>query len=407
MKMLLMADIHLEHDDSQKGEDASPREVKSGFILDKIEELVSFHRPNALVILGDLFDQHGIVGSRVASRAIDLLVGIQSKYGSKVILITGNHDQPDFEESSFGKSSISLLFKHRESDGVFVVDESARCIDVGQDANGRRVVVAGMPYRRSETAFTATCLVPFEQSIAGIHASHPDAIIVPCWHAGLPLNSRDWKEGASEGESKAFGGDEPENPWAVFAHPVMKPIFAAAHNGRVFLGHYHRPATEVSRDNKHFFQYIGSLATRTRAESGEQKQALLWEDGVLLALPTGLNFHIADTIEVVEKHVQDMIVLLGERVRPLLQVRVRLPKNATSEDYTQAKIRAARLGVNAPDIDDLPTQRVTFADALIAQYQETGDRVTLEREVAMEAAKQQSFSAEDISMLTRVLDLVS
>jgi hypothetical protein len=342
MKILLWADVHAEH--SVHGNNLRG-EGSSSLTVDWLVAHARAERPDCVFILGDLFDEHGLIESRLAVSVRDKILSL-TDLGVKIVLVTGNHEYQEVHERFFGHGLLEAIFGGREGQGVYVVDRQARIIPLGVDT-----ALVGIPYRSTKEQFTATVIEPLLQDIDAAAGRR----VVVGWHCGVP-NAAAWR------------GDEPENAFIAVDNPEMAFLFDLAVDRRIYCGHYHGPGDTPFGDLG-TFTYVGSPATRTIAESGQTKRVLIWEDGVVTAAESGLILdHIASSVEGAAAHLAAMLARHGEQVADLLRVRIRLPEGSTIDDYNVAKAGLKSLAVNHQIAVDRPeTRRVGLADDIIAR----------------------------------------
>lgn len=340
MKILLWADIHCEHSvhgDNLRG---------AGSTSLTVDWLVSHalrERPDCVFVLGDLFDDHGLIESSLAVSIRNNILRL-SGAGIKIVLVTGNHEYQAVTESFFGKGLVEALFGGREDQGVFVVDAEARAIHLDE-----KTALIGIPYRATKEQFTQTVVNPILEEIERL--GHKQVVIG--WHCGVP-NAAAWR------------GDEPENAFISEENAEIKMLFDLSHDRRIYCGHYHGPGDTPFGDMG-TFTYVGSPSTRSIAESDQVKRVLVWEDGVVRAVDTGLILdHVADSVEGVKAHVDHMIALHGPLVRPLLKIRIRLPKGSSMDDYNRVKtsLKTTSLGTQIA-IDRPEVRQAGLADDII------------------------------------------
>lgn len=383
MKIALIADPHFK--DAHDGP-LSRQERTTALCMAWIERFCHQHKPDTLVVLGDLFERHGNVNARVARQVQDLFRRIAVGLRIKVVLLAGNHDYADPLPGSFGKSLVSVLFEDLEALGIHVVCARARFVPVGA-----RTYVLGIPYRKTEELYRETCHDAIVAALAE-DPLPPGARVIPCMHAGLPFGARHGK------------GDEDEHAWVTFDNPMMRLLHDLSHDGAIYMGHYHRPYTERAPDGStRRFTYVGSLASVRMDEAQDRKRALILDQQGAQDIPTGLEFHcVTDAFAPARAFVRDRVRDLGEDVLPLLFVHGRLHAGATHDDHTRLERQLAALGCNVR-VDTPLIYKRTSADDLIEQYARTRDRRALEKELALRVAREERRSGRALELLAEIL----
>ncbi len=326
LKILLSADIHVEHSlkhDNELGV------RQSSLTLKVIGDIIDREKPDVFVVAGDLFDNFGQLESSVAVEIKKFFVGLAKK-GIKIILDVGNHEWPDVEDQYFGKSIVTALFSGLEDFGIFVADEKAKFIDIGNGYN-----VLAMPYRERFEHFERDCLSVIIDALESGVASLTTPKTVTIWHVGLPFQGFD-------------RGDEDENAWITKDHEAVKILLDLSINKTIYCGHYHKP-DDISFGDSGRFVYIGSPATRSRSESEQDKRVLvLTNDGPSWserAVSTGLFLDkVVTSVESAKSHIANMVEKFGQEVIQTIKVHVNLGDEASIDDYNIARTAAGAVG---------------------------------------------------------------
>lgn len=320
MKIVLTADLHVEH--SRKN-DNDGGERQSIYVLDALDGIVENEQPDCLVIIGDFFDAFGKLESSIAVEAVERVIAIASS-GVRVVFIAGNHDYPDVAPQYFGKSMVQALFGNLSDMGIDVIDKYAEFLRIGEGIN-----ILGIPYRETYEQFEQTCLKPIEKALH----NQPELTlekIIPCWHVGIPFGT-------------AWRGDENENAWIDPSHPAIKKIFSFADQNTVYCGHYHGPSKDPC-GSLGYFIYVGSPATRSRSESGQDKRVMVWEDGQTRSVSTHLSLdQLVESVDHAQEHINKMIDRFGGEVVHVLRTHVKLPENASLDEYNICRSIAQNL----------------------------------------------------------------
>jgi DNA repair exonuclease SbcCD nuclease subunit len=417
MKVGLSADIHLTHSTTEGSH--SRQELTSHLILKSIQNYVLQEKPDLFVVAGDLFEHHGVIGTRIGIAVKKLFRELNRQTGTRFVIIAGNHDYGDFSTESFGKSSVNLLLGEMRDSGIFAVCEKGEVLFFDpktsvmetQESNqpSRGIAIICMPYRRNSELFHESVAEPLRSEISKI--DHDKYEVMSVWHAGIPFGENIW------------AGDEPENDFASFQNDFIQEVLSITESNRIFLGHYHKPATETlgGFKKKHDYQgiplpdsaalqYIGSMTTNSRAESSQRKHILSWNSGGKIeAWDTKLNLHFKGTMDEVESHVKNMVDGHGDSVRQLLRVEV-VPENEeeyTIDRYNSYIERCGSLGVPEPLIQKPKQSKISKIEDLIEKHGIDGEaRELLEKEVAFRAAELEQFSERDIELLTELFETI-
>lgn len=366
MKILLAADVHVEHSAKSNNE----RGLRRGLLaLDAIHSAVRKHRPNALVIAGDLFDKHGIIESSLAVDVKKTFIEI-AKSGCAVLIAEGNHGYAENKPLYYGRGMCEAILGGLESIGIYVADAAARYIKLPLPEGSPLIADAEdggscsfmhfvlVPYRHSNDEFTELAEDAFGRELPNSGPNEADKIAqmagrsLVAWHVGLPFGSDIW------------AGDEPDNGFAVPSNPFVQAFFSLAlrESGSgektIYLGHYHKPAdvpfeideTQANRNRKKIVgvaTYIGSTATRTRDETGQKKRLLLLEAEGLSSsgeylfkrteIDTGLYLDVSvESVEAGKRHLDQLAANFGHDVLELVNVHYELPEEASIGDWQEA-----------------------------------------------------------------------
>jgi DNA repair exonuclease SbcCD nuclease subunit len=307
MKIIMWADVHAEHSvhgNNEKGKS------QTSLTVDWLVAHASKEKPDAVFVLGDLFDEHGIIESSLAVTVRNKLLSL-TKLGIKLVFVTGNHEYQEVTESFFGNGLLEAIFGGREDAGVYVIDSKARAIHLDN-----KTVLLGIPYRATKEQFTKTVMEP----IGELSDSLKNKNVLVGWHCGVP-NAAAWR------------GDEPENAFINESNPEMDVLFNLAFDQRIYCGHYHGPG-DTAFGGKGVFTYVGSPSTRSISESGQAKRVAIWEDGKTTFTETHLDLdHITSSVEGALSHIRELTRLHGDSVLSMMKVKVRLPEGATMDDY--------------------------------------------------------------------------
>lgn len=338
----MWADVHCEHSvhgDNLRGSGSTSMTV-DWLVAHAIRE-----KPDCVFILGDLFDAHGVIESRLAVSVKAKILTLASA-GIKIVMVTGNHEYQEVTEDYFGKGLVEALFGGLENQGVIVVDATARVIHLDETTS-----IIGIPYRSTKEQFTQTVIEPLLPEIDGLSTKK----VVIGWHCGVPT-------------AAAWRGDEPENSFISESNPEIGMLFDISHDQRIYCGHFHGPG-DTQFGTMGVFTYVGSPSTRSIAESEQTKRVLIWDDGAVSAVDTGLILdYVADSVEAVSEHVIAMEKRHGPLVKSLLKIRVRLPEGATMDDYNRARseLKTTALGTQVA-IDRPEMRKAGLADDIIAK----------------------------------------
>lgn len=322
MDILLIADAHVEH--SVKAENTHG-ERQSFLVLDEITRVVESRRPRHVVILGDFFDAFGQIEASLAVRAKEYVMNWRD-LGARVYFIVGNHEYQRVRPEFFGRSVITALFGGMEDEGLFVIDREARFVRMD-----KTTVLLGLPYRETMDEFIETCLNPIRDQVDAGAVTGEDRVIVG-WHVGLPFGEQCWR------------GDEEENGWIRPESPMVQEVMGLSTTSTIFCGHYHGPA-EVPCGDYGRFIYVGSPATRSKSESGQNKRVLLIDgEGGMEEIPTGLLLdQVVPSVEAARAHLDRLVGRFGEGVLQVASVYVDLGKTASMDDYNVARVEASKI----------------------------------------------------------------
>jgi DNA repair exonuclease SbcCD nuclease subunit len=326
-EVLIMADVHVEHSVSSNN---SQGEAKSVLVLAEITRIIFEKKPKHVVIVGDFYDAHGEIEADIANISKEYVLSWLGVVKS-IVFVVGNHEYRTVLPYYFGKSMIKALFGGLESIGVYVIDDEAKFIRLEEN-----LVILGLPYRETWEQFEATCLVPYSRQMdEGAFRKGEDSVLV-CWHVGLPFGENCWR------------GDENENGWITKDHPVIRELVGEIASGNtVFCGHYHGPAVVPCGDFGRFV-YVGSPATRTKSESGQDKRVILVaRDGSFEGVSTGLALdHVVTSVEDAKSHLLKMEARFGKVSLDVTTVHVDLGEGASLDDFNIAREKAKRLPGN-------------------------------------------------------------
>jgi DNA repair exonuclease SbcCD nuclease subunit len=360
MKIILWADVHCEH--SVHGNNARG-EVSTSLTVDWLVRHAVSEKPDAVFILGDLFDEHGLIESSLAVSIRNKILSL-TDHNIRVVIITGNHEYQEVSDRYFGHGLVEAIFGGREDDGVYVIDREARVIHLDDKTS-----LVGLPYRATPDQFTETVIKPLIDFVSAEDLS--DRRLIVGWHCGVP-------------HAAAWKGDEPENAFISESNPEMRFLFDLADNRRIFCGHFHGPGDTVFGDIG-TFTYVGSPATRSISESSQDKRVLVWDDGVVTAVSTGFILdYLASSPQDARLHIERMISIHGEEIRPLIKVRIRLAEGSSMDDYNIAKASMKDLPAGSQVMIDRPEERREgIAEDIIrkAQNDSSYTQTMMERDV--------------------------
>jgi|GEM_PF-6109264 len=355
MKILLAADVHVEHSFIDGGNNS---ERESALVLDVITNIIEKEKPNHFVIIGDFFDAFGKVTASLAVN-VKKYVFKWANLGTKVHFLAGNHDYEKVEQKFFGKSIVSALFGNMEEFGITVTDEIPRKISLNNtNSDNFDIFLLAIPYRETLEQWTDTC----QSAISRFYEESKNSrtLMIPCWHVGLPFGNEAWR------------GDESENGWIRSGNKDVDRLLAQSFNGKVYCGHYHGPGfteckiedenilndIKLSRPEKYIsvrngFTYIGSPATRSRSEHNQNKRLMLLNvdestgSCIEREISTRLNLdYVADSIENAKKHMNYLTKLFGEKVLDIARVSILLSEDASLDDYHIVREMASKIRGN-------------------------------------------------------------
>lgn len=213
----LMADLHLHNWSSFSSTDDYGVNTRLAGLLGEIHrcaETVHKAGGDTIVMAGDVFHVRGSVAPSVLNPTIDWLRTINAKYGTKFIIIPGNHDLEGKDATRLGSAVTALA-----CDYIAVENEASIW------SAGSAVLI---PWHES----TATLLKGLEEFAASVSdPSEMDAII----HApidgvieGLPLHGLSPEALAKVGFRRVFAGHYHNHK--VFAGDKVVSIGALAHH---------------------------------------------------------------------------------------------------------------------------------------------------------------------------------
>lgn len=201
-------------------------------VLDQVEHYIDEHRPEHLIVKGDLTHRRRYVEFGIYNRLVEWLVHMNEK--TKVVVMVGNHDI-----ESTGVHSLTPL-QHM---GIQVIDRP-KAVDLGQ---------LGMHY-----------FVPY---------MHGNAVV-----EAIQLNPRSVRKGTYLFTHYAFDGKILDNEFAVPS--ALKKSDADAFE-KIFLGHIHSPSVED--DGR--IVYVGAPLHFDFGDHGKRYAWHLLPGGVIEALP--------------------------------------------------------------------------------------------------------------------------
>jgi Mg2+ and Co2+ transporter CorA len=112
---------------------------------------------------------------------------------------------------------------------------------------------------------------------------------------------------------------------------------------------------------------------------------LVWDDGVVTAVSTGFILdYLASSPQDARLHIERMISIHGEEIRPLIKVRIRLAEGSSMDDYNIAKASMKDLPAGSQVMIDRPEERREgIAEDIIrkAQNDSSYTQTMMERDV--------------------------
>lgn len=316
MKIIQWADVHNEH---SVRSDNIEGELQSALVMVELKKHAIAEKPDWIFVLGDFLDRHGIIESDLANSLKDDIFELARVHGIKFVFVTGNHEYQEVKKRYFGRGAIMALFGDRESDGIYVVDAVAKFIDLGENHK-----FLGIPYRETWEQYRETCHEPIIEALKNGDADPKKDVIMIGWHVGLP-----W--------GQAWRGDEDENGWITPDHEAVKLLFNLAFDRRIYCGHYHGPDDTACGDLG-IFTYVGSPATRTRAEGAQVKRVCIWNNGKVSFYETGMLLDkIVNSVEQAIAHKSLLEEQFGEEVLQITSIHINLGEDASRDDFNVAK----------------------------------------------------------------------
>jgi len=194
-----------------------------------------------LVILGDVFHLRGQIPTDVMQYVYDMFDWIHTRLDLEIIIMTGNHDQAD----KAGQIHSVYALK-----GVAQIVDTAEMIEV-EDTN-----LWMIPYTPSHEDLIH-CIERLD-----LDPDDDTHYNILCLHAGV--------DGSYIGPVEY----KIKDPLTLEDLPTEK--FA-----QILLGHYHKPQTLASN-----VRYVGSPVQHTRAEMGDTKRWIMWDEGHIRSIKT-------------------------------------------------------------------------------------------------------------------------
>jgi len=225
------------------------------YILEDFIKLVSYSKPDAVLIAGDIYDR-----AAPPAEAVNLLDDVLSRIlldcKAPVVLIAGNHDSP--ERMGFGAKLLARQGLHIAG----VLDKGIAPVEI-RDADGP-VYIYPLPY--------ADPPVVREKFSAKDIRDHNEAaaFIINQLTSGIPSGVRS----ILVGHAFVAGGEvsESERPLSIEGSGYVDPEHYYAFHYAA-LGHLHRPQY-AGREN---IRYSGSLMKYSFSEAGQRKSVTLVE----------------------------------------------------------------------------------------------------------------------------------
>lgn len=249
MKFLHISDLHL-----GRRFNGLPLDADHAAVLDQVIDALTRHRPDALLIAGDIYDK-----SQPPASAVEMLNGFLRRVvatGTPVALIAGNHDSPDRIEimATLADPERSLIR------GVAATMEAPLLLS---DRYGV-VAISGLPFAyekaTAEIFGDPTIRTPQDVLTAQMEAAR----------AQLPSDAR-WVVLAHGFVAGGSIGDSERSLSVGGVETVSPETFDGAHY--VALGHLHRPQTAGAPH----IRYSGAPLAFGFDEAGQQKGMLLVE----------------------------------------------------------------------------------------------------------------------------------
>lgn len=380
IRLLHTADWHLGH--TLRGQS---RQEEHRRFLDWLLDVLVSHRPDALLVAGDVFDSANPPTTAIKAYFEFLTEARHRRPDLDIVVVAGNHDSAPRIDAPH-----SLL----DALGVHVVGDVPRLSDGSLDA-GRLIVplydsegvraaqLVAMPFLRPADLprVAATEGDPLIQGVQQLYAEALAAVeeaegcaivaIGHCFMAGARLSERS--------ERKVLGGNQHALPVSIFPASVTY----------VALGHLHLPQAV---DDAGRVRYSGSPLPLSMTEAGYPHQVLLVSiDGAtlrgvepllvprtvdLLRLPEGGARPLDDVLE--------LLAALPDRVpeeplwlRPFLEVSVRV--DGPQPDL-RAKVEAAVQG-KRPRLVSIKVERaeVTAAPPPVVSLEELSPEAVFRR----------------------------
>lgn len=225
------------------------------WVLDQFVALVREHKPDAVLIAGDVYDR-AVPPPEAVALLDDVLARIVVDAGVPVVMIAGNHDSA--QRLGFGARLLTAQGLHVAGR----TEREAACVTLS-DAHGE-VRIYALPYAEPATVRDAFGVdVPGHEAAL---AARLDAI-----RAGHPAQARS----VVVAHAFVIGGEasESERPLSVGGSgAVAEGVFDGF--DLVALGHLHRPQTLGGR-----IRYSGSLLKYSLSEAAHAKSVSLIELG--------------------------------------------------------------------------------------------------------------------------------
>ncbi len=233
------------------------------YILEQILALVATHRPDAVVIAGDVYDKP--VPNTEAIQMFDQFIISLSKLDIAVLMVSGNHDAPE---------RLGFLSRLLADKGVYIqgaYQGSFATVPL-EDTHGT-VYFHLMPFLKPSMVrpYVDTVIDTYEDCIAAVMKAHPlapDARHVLVAHQSV--TAAGFTPERSESESDPIGG----------VYMINAAMFADF--DYVALGHYHGPQ-QVGSPN---VRYAGSPLKYSLSEQFHHKSAALVTLNALGTSPT-------------------------------------------------------------------------------------------------------------------------
>jgi exonuclease SbcD len=352
MKLLHTADWHL----GRQFEGHALDEDQSA-VVDQVQAAIATHKPDALIIAGDIFDRAAPPESavRLFNRFIERMT---AETPCAIVIIAGNHDSAD------RIGAMAMLADHRRAlvRGPLSAIEKPLILN---DAHGA-VAISALPFGYEYAArecFGAEIKSPADVLRAQVSAARPHVSASARW----VIVAHAFVTGASASDT-----ERPLTRVAGGIETVPADVFSGAHY--VALGHIHRPQTAGAPH----IRYSGSPLAFGFDEEGNEKSMALVElaaDGnatveLIPFRPLRTVRTLRGTLdEIVNSPPSDDFVNVvltdeGRLIDPMKRIQERLPyacKLAYARDIKATRLSSTR---SASALDDPKTVIAEFMTAM-------------------------------------------